>query len=1016
MSVPNVTFQAFSWFSNDGQTYDGQPETSLSLVDLENGACTIHVFGKTCDGKTVAACIENYHPSITLHIRDKKMDSRHYDMICDWMESKLFVKNDNSEGEDERKWVSVSDQLVPAVKYLTHDKILWGFTNGRQFPFYEFRFKTEWAYRKILNQLKYHRNKVESDCPWFGSYQLFNVIDPMIRWTHEQNLQMAGWIEIPRKHCRKSTFRRTSCDIEFTVDYQHVKSIQREEICGELTEMSFDIEVDSWDGLFPNPRDPRNPAFQIGVTLKKYKDKSIQERILIHYGPACAKVPNTTVKRVNTERELLIAFRNLIIEKDPDIIYAYNGDKFDWQYLYERASINACLNEFLQMSRLKGYLCPYKESSFSSSAYGDNDYKRILIPGRLNLDLLIFIQRGVEKYERYNLDTIAEIQLGEKKKPVSAKMIFQYYKSGDADKCAIIGDYCIQDTALVQLLVDKMDVVTQLFEMSNITYTQVTDLLVRGQQVKAYSLILKMAYQKGFRVPYLDEREGGKSKGATVLDPITGLYKHPVCVLDFASLYPTIMMAYNMCYSTLVFDSKYDNIEGIQYDTVAWTDDDGRQQKWRIAQNCDSVIPELQRSLFASRKKVKGMIKELVEWVWDQDKGKKIPKYRDQLRYRVLSGRELAIKVTMNSIYGFTSAFMLCMKALTGCVTAQGRHLIDQTKHFMEDEFPDICVKQGWTTRKMSLKVIAGDTDSVFVHFPDCSIMEAMQLSQKAEVILTQKVFNRPPIQMEYEKTYCPFILEKKKRYIGKKFAQDDISWSIDFKGIALKRRNYCHFVKNMYMAAVNQVLHDVESGPKKAIDEVAKMLEDLKLDKIPLEDLSVTASLKAHYTNERLPHVKLAERMKERDPGSAPQIGDRFPFVIIEDFTNGEELFARSEDLYYAKENQLSPDKVYYLNQQVRNPLTEFFKIIGEEHALNAAFQKYDEYFRWKQDAAKQAGFRHRNNLRDITSFFSASPSSSSTSANDQTPPLRFRQTKRQTRQTKEPTKIRITDFLQRK
>ncbi|KAJ3044603.1 DNA polymerase delta catalytic subunit [Rhizophlyctis rosea] len=492
-----------------------------------------------------------------------------------------------------------------------------------------------------------------------------------------------------------------------------------------------------------------------------------------------------------------------------------------------------------------------------------------------------------DRYPSYSLDTVAEKEIGEQKRDVDAKDIFQAFRSGDTTELTKIGDYCCQDTMLVQKLVNKLDVVTQMFEMANITDTPPMYLLQKGQQIKCFSQISKEAMEKGFLIPLAEEREDGKFKGAIVLDPIIGKYDSPVAVLDFASLYPSIQMAYKVCYTTIVLDKNLHNhimrlkeegkplvVKGVKFDVIEWDEDtfvfhdvsSGKKYEftdmedakkmgftekqirasmsqedhqridspaywtagikhhaYAFAQVESSIIPDLQDRLKKSRKAVKAMMAP-IEHSKNPD---------DQLKYRVLNGRQLAIKVSMNSIYGFTSAFMMNLQALSASVTAQGRKMIEQTKSFLENDFEKIArstlwtkedyltffVKDGkqilaqevngewifafrgeeicrtrigempegwikkfptamegkpWTNHDLSIRVVAGDTDSCFANFPTCSLAEAISLSHKAAELLTEDIFNRKPIEMEYEKTYYPLYIQKKKNYIGLKYEMDD--------------------------------------------------------------------------------------------------------------------------------------------------------------------------------------------------------------------------------------------------
>ncbi|KAJ3058692.1 DNA polymerase delta catalytic subunit [Quaeritorhiza haematococci] len=291
--------------------------------------------------------------------------------------------------------------------------------------------------------------------------------------------------------------------------------------------------------------------------------------LLLHLGD-CAEIPGVEIQIVHSEKDLLLAFTNLVTTVDLDFIYTYNGDKFDWNYLVERAQLLGCMALFLRMSRIRGLECQILNKKLSSSAYGDNAYKRLEIPGRNNVDLLIYIQHSNEKFSNYKLDTVAKSMLGMNKNDVSPWQIFAAYASKDPAQLVIVGDYCIQDTYLVQLLVDKLDVVTGLVKMSNITFIPLLWTLTKGQQIRAFSQITRVALQCGFRVPHIKPNDNESFKGAIVLEPQIGAFWTPVVVLNFASFYPTIMLAYNICYTTIVLEGKVARLPGVDYDVIGW--------------------------------------------------------------------------------------------------------------------------------------------------------------------------------------------------------------------------------------------------------------------------------------------------------------------------------------------------------------------------------------------------------------------------------------------------------------
>ena len=1079
-----MLFQAFSWY-----------------IDDQHNTLTVHVIGKTKDGRSICTNVSGFQPSICIGFSDH-FDENDYDVLFDMIctKMKLYSTDGTFEVLDD-----FGDHLIKPDDYVIERKPMWGFTHDKH-RYMKFNFQSLLAYNHVVKFLKsvhrvrLSRESIERFCEIYESFasrqerneflndfstdkkisssilkwyvklynasllkfakiELFEIIDPLLKFAHGKNLKMAGWMEIEKwNECE----RISTCAIEISTNYKYISSIECDEICHNIKEMAFDIESYSHDDMFPNPEHPDNYVYQIGITLKKYSENEIT-RLLLHFKTPerlrstvtttgeCLPIKDTIVENFDSEKDLLLRFADVIFHEDPDIIYGYNSDIFDWSYLMKRSKITGCIETFSKkLSRFKDYECKLEEATFSSSAYGDNRYLRVNVPGRLIIDLMIWIQRNMpgDRYPNYKLDTVAEIEVKEKKRDVKPKEIFKAFRSGDQNKCTVIGDYCCQDTILVQKLVIKLDVVTQMFEMANITDTPPMYLLHKGQQIKVFSQISKKAEQKGYVIPYIYEKSIEGFKGAIVLDVKTGRYDTPVSVLDFASLYPSIMMAYKICYSTIVMDENLERrliemktngeklmIDDVVFDFIEWTDemlkynesggfklfrniDDVKEQadrndefayriheKWKkkdilqsierkdgiwtveqhyriyfYAQNTDSIIPDLQMDLKRSRKAVKKMMAP-----FEHSKNQE-----DQLRYRVLNGRQLAIKVSMNSIYGFTSAFMLNLPALSASVTAKGRQMIEQTKDFMEQRFEriafeskwnhedvDICLTetggevssddpkavirkfpaavehQKWTSKPLSIQVVGGDTDSVFCNFPNSTLQEAISLCHKAEEIITAMVFNRFPIEIEYEKTYCPMVYQKKKSYVGKKFEMDDQRWKIDYKGIAVKRRNYCPFVKDVFWSIIypsinvekldtGEMISTNVNGADLAVFVLQKALSDI--ENVKFEKFIISASLKSSYKNDNLPHVQMVKRMKERDEGSEPRTGERFGYVVIDDPKRGVELTERTEDPSYALEHGMKIDYIYYLKQQLEKPITTYMILLGKEKETNILFENTEK------------------------------------------------------------------------
>lgn len=589
--------------------------------------------------------------------------------------------------------------------------------------------------------------------------KLFEVLDHSLRFAHMGAVRPAGWISVEDYDIVPPDEQETTCAIEANCNLSDLRAVEQDTICPTLKEMSFDIEAYSHDDAFPDPMHPENSVFQIAVTIKEYvQTADDMKKFLLHLMPTGSSeisLPGVVVYNFRTERELLLKFRDIILEEDPDILWGWNTDQFDWAFLMKRADVIDCLEEFNKLSRKRDFTCVLEKEEFRSSAQGDNEYERVKIPGRLNFDAMVWVKRNIgSEFPDHKLDTVASMKLGETKRDVHHREIFAAFRSAETARCAVIGDYCVQDTALVQKLVVKLNMVAQIMAMSNITDTPPTYLMTKGQQIKCLSIIAKRARAKGYFVPVADARSGDSFEGAIVLEPKVGIHDTPTVCLDFASLYPSIQMAYQVCYTTIVLiqcpNCKkgvgrcqrdegvecYDNLPGVRYETFEWDEDvivhTNPKTKWRRTFNS----PDAAKKITGIAKKV---IKDAVaawqkgkasEWSTERihrryrfahEKTSIIPTlqmelkksrsavrkiqatitnlddHEEKLRYSVLDGQQLSRKLMMNSIYGFCSAFTLNLTALSACVTARGRQMITRCVTFAERDFQGIANTERWS-------------------------------------------------------------------------------------------------------------------------------------------------------------------------------------------------------------------------------------------------------------------------------------------------------------------------------
>ena len=532
-------------------------------------------------------------------------------------------------------------------------------------------------------------------------------------------------------------------------------------------------------------------------------------------------------------------------------ITGYNIANFDLWYLINRA-LALELDAFTYLGRIKTKQTKITETTTTTRAFGTRENKRVDIPGRVIFDMYAVIDRNY-KLTSYKLDHVSEHFLNERKDDVHYTEIATLQDGSDDDR-ARLGAYCLQDAWLPLKLLKKLMCLYNYVEMARVTGVPIQYLVTRGQQIKALSQISRKALSEGYLVPTFESvKTDEKYSGALVIDPKTGFYKVPIATLDFNSLYPSIMMAHNLCYTTLLHPDDIGRYRLVKDRDYAVTPS-GHAFVCKSKQA--GLLPTILQELLAARKQAKADLK----------------KETDPFKRAVLDGRQLALKLSANSVYGFTGAqkgYLPCLQ-IASTVTAIGQAMIKQTKETVEGIY---TVKNGY---KYDAEVVYGDTDSVMIKFGDYSLEEAMKLGREAAAIVTKKFVD--PINLEFEKAYYPYLLIAKKRYAGRLYTNPDKHDKIDTKGIEIVRRDKCKLVQDTLRKVLNYLFDKDLDAVIKYVHEVESKL---RLNDIDLKDLTLTKQWsKPDYPTPQV-HVVLAKKMNSRDPTLNFGVGDRIPYVI---------------------------------------------------------------------------------------------------------------------------------------
>jgi DNA polymerase delta subunit 1 len=789
-------------------------------------------------------------------------------------------------------------------------KDVWGFQNNEEFKYLKLDFVNLQKRRLVDSFLK---KPLTLSFTTMKTRVYESNLDPVLRLMHRTGIQSTGWLDTGDR-CVRSHLAKVNIDL-FCNDWTTLKPVARDDIAPFVV-CSFDIECNSSTGKFPDADVLNDACFQIGISLCKFGTDEPYEKVCLCY----KKTEGEDVISFETEREMLEAFGRYLHEKDVDIMTGWNIFGFDLEFIYKRAFVTGCDSSFFNLGKLKKQECELMIKKLSSSALGDNLLKLLPMSGRFIFDMFHEVKKGY-KLDSYSLNNVSKLYLNDQKIDMPAKEMFRRYKDGDPVKLGEVAEYCIKDTLLPHKLMKKLCILLNLLEMAKATWVPLCFLVERGQQIKVFSQLTKKARELGFMVPTI--RYGAipeePYEGATVLDAQKGAYYTPITALDFEALYPSIMMAHNLCYSSYVMDEKrYGNIPGITYETFEIGD-----RKYKFAQDVPSLLPAILLELKQFRKKAK---KDMAAATGSMKE--------------VYNGKQLAYKISMNSVYGFTGAgkgILPCVP-IASTTTCKGRMMIDETKKYVEENFP-------------GAKVRYGDTDSVMVEFDvgdrkgEEAIEYSWELGEKAAEECSA-LFKKPN-NLELEKVYWPYFLYSKKRYAAKlwtKGKDDKMHMDyIDIKGLQVVRRDNTPHVREVCKELLDVVLTSSDPGPPKELAK-ERAIELLSGD-VPNEKLILSQSLSDSYKvngkkvsinsaesiDINQAHVQVVVKMRERKPGSEPQSGDRVPYLLTKTENTKAKAFEKSEDPNYVEENNIPVDYHYYFENKFLNPVCDLLEPLFE-------------------------------------------------------------------------------------
>lgn len=817
-------------------------------------------------------------------------------------------------------------------------------------------------------------------------------VDPITRFFQESGVRPSRWTRI--SSVRYVPVRITTCTHEIEATTNELMSLSERDDVAPYVTAYFDIET---LGLEPE----HFPVVQISVVVVRSGVHGYKRKYLLctsRHDP----IDGVIVREAVSEADLLMSFRHVIVEEDPDFVVSYNGVNFDNRFLRVRADLYR-LGEFFYLSRYALHKCSLRELSLSSSGMGDNLLRFFAMPGRSNLDWYVKLKRDLTQEDSYSLDHMCKRFCGTKKlelasglswrrvsetivcdaeyelthlsklskhltvaqhvlsqedwlrlsdggvdlcehhwirgadgtsryRPVNTKhrAIADLYRGTPRDR-ARLGFYCVKDSDLLHDLDCARAMTLEILQFAGVFCIIPEWVYFRGQQVRFVSQLLQKV-RVVEATPLLLQRppdgfsgEGSRGfVGATVNEPLRGFHRDPVAVLDWKSLYPSIMMSHNLCHSTWVRDPKYHAMAGVVRHDVS----DAFVTRFVSADVHRGILPLILDELMTERSNAKTMIKQCLARV--RTCTDEAERTRLTLLSKVWDGRQLAIKVAMNSIYGAcgtsveAGAKFPCL-AISATVTYEGRKAMDIKKELLPKHFPGVVV-------------VYGDTDSVMLKFKDADDVAACSVrAHEAARIVTHhfvEVLKLVKMELEFEKVFWPYLLENKKRYVGMKYEPDGMGGmsckGIDAKGVETERRDTLPFVKDIFYDVRDALM--IEMDEREALRRFCVHMDALVQDRVPMERLTLRKNLsrKVEHKTSTIVQARVNQLRRLREAGSEASVNEQVEYVIVNGHKNAKTT-ELAEDPVYAREHGLRLNRQWYFEHCIREAMRKVFEVFDD-------------------------------------------------------------------------------------
>ncbi|KAL7917619.1 hypothetical protein ACQKWADRAFT_317212 [Trichoderma austrokoningii] len=685
--------------------------------------------------------------------------------------------------------------------------------------------------------------------------------------------------------------------------------------------MSLEVHVNTRGDFVPDPEQD-----EVQCIFWRWKDDdAVKSGILVLSADGDLAnrtrhaVPSDQVVHESSELDLLNRMIEIVRVHDPDVLTGYEVHGSSWGYLIERARLKYDYDLCHEFSRMRAQ----SKGRFGkeSDQWGFNTTSTIRITGRHMINIWRAM-RSELNLAQYTMENVTW-HLSHRRIPhYSCKSLTAWLQSGKPrDLHRVLRYYRARSRIDLEIL-ECNELISRTSEQARLLGVDFFSVFSRGSQFKVESIMFRIAKPENFMLVSPSRRQVGQQNALEclplVMEPQSAFYNSPLVVLDFQSLYPSIMIAYNYCYST--FLGRITHWRGKS--KMGFTDyrrQDGLlallEDHINIAPNGMMYVkPEVRKSLLAK------MLTEILETRIMVKDGMKQDK-DDKTLQQLLNNRQLALKLLANVTYGYTSASfsgrMPCSE-IADSIVQTGRETLERAAAYIH------------SVERWGAQVVYGDTDSLFIYLEGRSRDAAFTIGQEIAQAITER--NPQPIKLKFEKVYHPCVLLAKKRYVGYKYeTRDQAKPEFDAKGIETVRRDGTPAEQKMEEKALRLLFETADLSQVKRYFQ--RQCKKVMRGKVSIQDFCFAKEVRLGSYSARgppPPGALISAKKMQKDARAEPQYGERVPYVVIYG-APGARLVDRCvspEELLRNPHWQL--DAEYYISKNMMPPLERIFSLVG--------------------------------------------------------------------------------------